>query len=168
MSSKLNGLIRQLKWADFGSPRSKPAPKPGDLPEMRIELDTMKPHVELFIKPGSDPLHRDRLILTWIAKDKNLAPNSVNLDWAERLDGPWQPIAVDLPNTQQYAWQVPASIPVQVYLRLRVRERLRSELIYLHPPDPPTPSPLPRQQRRQAFGSSTTMERRERRICPKR
>jgi hypothetical protein len=29
MSSKLNGLIRQLKWGDFGTPRSKPAPKPG-------------------------------------------------------------------------------------------------------------------------------------------
>jgi hypothetical protein len=29
MSSKLNGLIRELKWADFGTPKDKPAPKPG-------------------------------------------------------------------------------------------------------------------------------------------
>ena len=29
MSSKLNGLIRQLKWGDFGKPKAKPAPKPG-------------------------------------------------------------------------------------------------------------------------------------------
>ena len=29
MSSKLNGLIRPLKWGDFGTPRSKPGPKPG-------------------------------------------------------------------------------------------------------------------------------------------
>ena len=29
MSSKLNGLVHQLKWAEFGKPKAKPAPKPG-------------------------------------------------------------------------------------------------------------------------------------------
>jgi hypothetical protein len=100
---------------------SKRAPKPGDIPEMRIELDTVKPQATLF-KLQADPQRRDTLILTWNATDKNLGPTPITLEWSQVPEGPWQPIAVDLANTGQYAWQLPSTMPVQVYLRLRARD----------------------------------------------
>jgi hypothetical protein len=99
----------------------KAPPRSGEIPEMRIELDTVKPLAQLF-KPQADPVHHDTLILTWSAKDKNLSPTPVTLEWSERPDAPWQAIGVDLVNTGQYAWQLPSTMPVQVYLRLRVTD----------------------------------------------
>jgi len=110
----------------------KAAPRAGDVPEMRIELDTVKPLAQLF-KPQADPHNRDTLLLTWSAKDKNLTPTPVTLEWSERSDGGWQGIGVDLANTGQYAWQLPPTMPVQVYLRLRVKDLAGNEGVAVTP-----------------------------------
>ena len=36
--------------------------------------------------------------------------------------GPWIPIASELPNSGQYAWQLKANLPQRAYLRLEVRD----------------------------------------------
>jgi len=110
----------------------KAAPRAGDVPEMRIELDTVKPLAQLF-KPQADSQNRDTLLLSWSAKDKNLTPTPITLEWSERLDGSWQPIGVDLANTGQYAWQLPPTMPVQVYLRLRVKDLAGNEGVAVTP-----------------------------------
>jgi hypothetical protein len=99
----------------------KAEPRAGDVPEMRIELDTVKPLAKLF-KPQADPQHRDSLILTWIAQDKNLSPAPVTLEWSQLPTGGWQPIGTNLANTGQYVWQLPPNMPVQVYLRIQVKD----------------------------------------------
>jgi hypothetical protein len=99
----------------------KAAPRPGDAPEMVIEVDTTTPSATLF-KPGPDPARRDALLLTWSAEDRNLTARPVALEWATESEGPWQEIASDLPNTGKYSWVVPQGTPVRVYLRLRVRD----------------------------------------------
>jgi hypothetical protein len=106
----------------------KAAPQAGDVPELRIDLDTTAPVAKLFA-PEADPLHPDRLLLKWSASDKELDKAPIALEWAERREGPWQPIALELPNVpSQYAWQPPKeNIPVQVYLRLRVRDAAGNE-----------------------------------------
>jgi hypothetical protein len=102
--------------------RGKPAPRSGDLPQVRVEVDTTPPAADLYpIKP--DPSQRDVLILTWKATDHNLTAKPITLEWAEQKDGPWFPIGpAELPNTGSYAWQVPANVPWQVYLRLTARD----------------------------------------------
>jgi hypothetical protein len=101
---------------------SKAPPKPGDEPQMRVELDTTPPDAELYA-PVADPNKRDALILRWKATDKNLANNPITLEWAPQKIGPWSVIgAAELPNTGQYSWQVPNEVPPTVYLRLTVRD----------------------------------------------
>jgi hypothetical protein len=92
-------------------------PAPGDIPEMRIEVDTTPPVAQLF-HPEPDPAQRDALVLSWNATDRNLAPNPITLQWAAQRDGSWQTIKADLPNTGRYSWKLPESIPYRVYLRL--------------------------------------------------
>lgn len=96
-------------------------PRSGDLPQMRLEVDTTPPAVKLFY-PQPDPRRRDALVLTWSASDRNLPPNPITLQWAERLDGHWQTIAADLSNSGRYTWQLPADLPYRVYLRLSARD----------------------------------------------
>lgn len=106
----------------------KPPPKPGDVPEMIVEVDTTPPVAQLFV-PQADPQRRDALVLSWSAKDRNLSAKPITLEWSEKHDGPWLPIEAELPNTGKYSWQVPKGVPVSVYLRLRVRDSAGNESV---------------------------------------
>jgi hypothetical protein len=99
----------------------KAAPRPGDAPEMLIEVDTVPPEAQL-LSPVPDPTKRDTLILSWIAKDRNLGPTPIVLEWAAQAQGPWQTIHAGLANTGRFAWQLPATLPSHVYLKLTVRD----------------------------------------------
>jgi hypothetical protein len=97
-------------------------PQPGDVPQLRLAVDTTPPEVKLYY-PQPDPQRRDTLVLTWSAKDNfELALNPVTLQWAERTDGKWETIAADLPNSGRYSWQLGQNLPYRVYLRLVVRD----------------------------------------------
>jgi hypothetical protein len=100
----------------------KEPPRPGDPPQVRIELDTMQPEAELYA-PQPDPGHPDCLALTWKATDRNLAANPVSLEWSARPEGPWTFIGeAQLANTGRYLWHVQENTPAKVYLRLSVRD----------------------------------------------
>jgi len=101
---------------------ARPAPKPGEPPQVRVELDASPPRAEL-IRPAPDPTQRDTLVLSWTAVDRNMPSNPVTLEWAERKEGPWSPIGGGaLPNSGQYAWHLPEGIPSRVFLKLTVRD----------------------------------------------
>lgn len=116
-------------------------PRPGDLPEIRVEIDTQRPAAKLFM-PVPDPQHPDQLLLKWSASDKNLADRPIHLEFSTKIDGDWQPIKLDLENTGRYtnenvtgdfSWKVPAGTPLQVYLRMRVRDKAGNELVLVTP-----------------------------------
>jgi hypothetical protein len=95
---------------------SKGPPLAGELPDLRIEVDTTAPVVKLY-RPVPDGLRRDTLVISWSASDRNLATKPITLEYAERPEGAWLPIAADLPNTGSYSWQLPPKIAYRVYLR---------------------------------------------------
>ena len=112
-------------------------PRPGDVPDMRVEIDTKIPHAKLG-KPVADPAHPDQVLFRWFAEDKNLSGAPVNLEYAEKIDGEWLPIQLNLENKGRYtnekfsgdfSWKVPANFPVQVFLRLRVRDKAGNESV---------------------------------------
>jgi hypothetical protein len=107
----------------------KAAPRAGDLPEMLVEVDTTPPEAKLFpIIP--DPQHRDTVILSWSATDRNLG--AIGLAWAERPNGPWQVIAANLPpNSGRFAWRLPESMPPNIYLKLIARDTAGNEAVAL-------------------------------------
>ncbi len=96
-------------------------PKPGDLPQMRVKVDTTPPVARLD-PPQGDPHRHDALLLTWQASDENLAPNPITIQWAEERAGIWQNIVKDTTNTGHFQWILPPKMPVKVYLRLIVRD----------------------------------------------
>jgi hypothetical protein len=98
-------------------------PNPGDAPQVRIERDTVVPEAELHpIKP--DPNNPSAVVLSWKAKDRNLASHPISLEWAPRREGPWTAIGEPhMANTGHYTWKVSEEIPSRVYLRLSVRDR---------------------------------------------
>ncbi len=99
----------------------RPDPKPGEPPDVRVELDTTPPEGELS-KVEADPRRKDLLFLVWKAKDKNLAPAPITLKWTDKPGGEWRNIAENIPNTGKYAWTMPEGLPYQVYLRMEIRD----------------------------------------------
>jgi hypothetical protein len=110
----------------------KPPPRAGDVPDIRVEVDTVPPVAQLYA-PSPDPQRPGNLLLKWAAKDNNLTNNPITWEWAERREGPWNPIAVDIPNTGRQSWQLPDLLPVQVYLRLKVRDLAGNESVAVTP-----------------------------------
>jgi hypothetical protein len=103
----------------------KRPPKPGDAPEIRIELDTKAPRVEFF-EPEVDPAQRDSLILSWnvLPGEPNLTDRPVTLEWAERKTGQWKVIGEpEMLNTGRYTWHVTPDVPARVHLRITVRDK---------------------------------------------
>jgi hypothetical protein len=111
------GLFGLRLVVTSGAGLARKAPQPGDPPQMRVEVDLTPPAVRLF-PPQPDPTRRDALLLTWNASDRNLAPNPITLEYAERPEGPWLTIAKELTNTGRYQWLLPQNMPVRVYLHL--------------------------------------------------
>ncbi|HEY7328955.1 MAG TPA: hypothetical protein VH592_15030 [Gemmataceae bacterium] len=100
-----------------------PPPRQGDPPQALVELDSTVPQGQLF-KPQLDPSQPNTLILGWEAKDRNLGPRPITLEWSEQKDGPWNLIGEQsLPNAGQYPWHLPDRLPPRVYLRLTMRDQ---------------------------------------------
>jgi hypothetical protein len=100
----------------------KPAPRPGDPPHVRVEMDTTAPYAELRA-PSPAPGQQDSLIMSWKAEDRNLAGNPISLEWSPNANGPWTFIGdAQLPNTGRYVWHITEKVPPAVYLKLTVRD----------------------------------------------
>jgi hypothetical protein len=116
-----------------GAGLAREAPKPGELPDLRVDVDLTAPALMVF-QPVPDATHKDTLVLRWKADDRNLAADPITLEWAEGPKGPWFPIASTdsigstpgavkrLPNTGSYSWKVPANTPPRVYLKVSARD----------------------------------------------
>ncbi len=115
----------------------KPPPRPGEQPQIRVELDATPPDAELYgVK--ADLTQTDTLILAWKATDKHLANNPITLEWSAQPgpDGPWNFIgAAELPNTGRYTWRPGPNVPPKVYLRLTVRDTAGNKAV-AQTPDP--------------------------------
>lgn len=92
-------------------------PVAGDLPDMRIEIDTTAPVVKLF-RPEPDGRRRDAVVLAWTATDNNMKPNPITLLWSDRPDGNWKTIATNLANSGRYTWNLTQDLPDRVYLQV--------------------------------------------------
>jgi hypothetical protein len=117
-----------------GAGLSRAAPKPGDAPDLRVEVDVTAPTVNIF-EPVPDASQRDTMILRWTATDRNLAADPITIEWADGPRGPWIPVAASeslgtssgvarrLPNTGSYPWKLPANFPThKVYLKITARD----------------------------------------------
>jgi hypothetical protein len=70
-----------------------------------------------------DQKNRNTLILSWTAKDRNLGPTPIKLEWAETATGPWQLIAANLQNNPgRFPWALPTSMPSHVYLKMTISD----------------------------------------------
>ncbi len=98
-------------------------PTTGDQPDWWIEVDLTKPMAELLsVRPVSDE-DGSALLINWMARDKNLNRDPIDLFFAPTREGPWHPIAKGLGNLSQYRWNVPTEAGARAFIRLVVHDQ---------------------------------------------
>jgi hypothetical protein len=100
-------------------------PQVGDKPQIWVEVDMTKPVVSIqnvIVGQGKD---QGKLSIYWKATDKNLGATPVALFYAEKQDGPWQPITGEkrLANSGLFVWQMPEGLPYQFHLKVEAVDR---------------------------------------------
>ena len=96
------------------------APRPGDAPQMLVEVDTTRPVAEIkSVRQSAED--SGAVHITWTASDRNMAANAVELFYASDLQGVWTPIAKGLRSDDHYRW-VPAKTDTEVFIRLMARD----------------------------------------------
>lgn len=97
-------------------------PLPGEPPQVWVAVDMTKPVVQLLGAELNVMSQTPTLVVRWDAKDRNLGPRPVTLLYAERLEGPWTPIAANVENRGRYEWAMPACVPSNVYVRVQATD----------------------------------------------
>jgi hypothetical protein len=100
----------------------EPAPKPGDQPQVWVEVDLTKPDVQLRNVDVGRGADSGNLTIAWQAFDKNLGRQPITLSYAERADGPWTPIAQNLENSGRYVWRMPPGVPFSFLVRIEATD----------------------------------------------
>lgn len=97
-------------------------PQPGDLPEIWVGIDVTKPAARITAAVPGSGIQAGELLIDWKATDDRLLPRPIALSFAERIDGPWTPVASGLTNEGSYAWRLDNRVPERLYLKLDVRD----------------------------------------------
>jgi hypothetical protein len=104
-----------------GDGHKAPPPATGDAPDCRVEVDTTKPLGQLLdVHPGTGS-DSGIVLITWTASDKNLKPEPIDLSYAARANGPWQPLAHGLKNQGSYRWTAPSELD-SIYVRIEISD----------------------------------------------
>ena len=105
-----------------GAGLSDPPPRPGDEPDIVIEVDASPPVVELNPLRQGTGEKRNRILITWQADDQRLADNPIAISYSTTPGGPWTQITNWRENTGEYIWTVNAEIPPRLYVRIVARD----------------------------------------------
>jgi hypothetical protein len=116
------GLYGFTLLAKNGIGLSKEPPRRGDQPQVWVEVDLTKPTVALTdVKPEV----RDKgpmLNIQWEAGDKNMASRPITISYAEKADGPWQPMGSNMDNSGRYQWPLRSGSPATMYIRVEAKD----------------------------------------------
>ncbi len=98
------------------------APKPGDLPQIWVEVDMTSPVVHLTGVNASCTGKCQNVIVHWKASDKNLGPRPITISYAASEAGPWEVIAEHVANTGRYVWPMPPATPDRFLVRVEATD----------------------------------------------
>ncbi len=102
---------------------SGPAPRPGDRPQLWVEVDETRPAVRLTECRLGQGAEAGTLTVCWTAGDANLMERPITISTAVSPEGPWTPMASALANTGKYIWQMPRDVPYEFYVRVEASDR---------------------------------------------
>lgn len=100
---------------------SDPPPQPGEVPEIVVTVDETAPVIR-FGAPQVVATGQGQISLNWQIIEKNPAQNSVRLEYATDLAGPWTPLFDWQTDQNGYQMPIPPNAAGALYFRLLARD----------------------------------------------
>jgi hypothetical protein len=101
---------------------AKSQPPAGEPPQIWVAVDLTKPAVHLIDAELNVRTQTPALTVRWIAKDRNFGPRPITVLYAEGPEGPWRPIAANVPNSGRYEGPLPPHLNSNVHLRVQAAD----------------------------------------------
>jgi hypothetical protein len=99
-------------------------PQAGEPPQVWVAVDLTKPVVQLLGAELNIMAQTPALVIRWSAKDQHFGPRPITLLYAERLEGPWSPVAANVENSGRYDWIMPSCVPANVFVRVQATDMM--------------------------------------------
>ncbi len=99
-----------------------PPPGPGDPPDIRVEVDSTPPTVQILPPQVGKGQNLGRVNVLWRASDLHMGQKAVVISWrSDQAAAQWQPITPSpIENTGSFTWNVPPNVPPRFHLRVDV------------------------------------------------
>jgi hypothetical protein len=107
---------REGPWGFTLTPVKGEAPLPGYPPQVSVVVDSRVPDLVLMAPQVRVGNGRKHVVFLWSSSDENLRDRPVSLYWADRRDGPWQPVALGAPARGEYGYPA-EKLPRKFYVR---------------------------------------------------
>ncbi|HTU92713.1 MAG TPA: hypothetical protein VMF69_21715 [Gemmataceae bacterium] len=101
---------------------AKSQPPSAEPPQVWVAVDLTKPVVQLLGAELKTQAGTPSLLIRWSAKDRNFGSRPITLLYAERVDGPWRPIAANLENSGRYEGPLPPNLPASMHVRVQAAD----------------------------------------------
>jgi hypothetical protein len=101
---------------------TSPIPRPGDEPEVVVEVDTDPPRPRIVAVPYGPGEQPSSLLIQWSCTATDLGANPVALAYSQASTGPWTSIAQAVENSGQHEWTLQPNLPRSVYLQIVVTD----------------------------------------------
>ncbi len=117
-------------------------PRPGDSADLWVGIDLTPPQTRITSARLGTGSQVGFLDIDFVATDQNLPDKPIRLSYAERLEGPWMPIAEPLPNSGFHRWRIPEKVTDWIYLKIDVSDQAGNKTS-AQLPDPVSTIPVP-------------------------
>lgn len=105
-----------------GIGNARPAPRPGDAPDVTVVVDISPPRLTL------DPIAQgtggkmNTINFRWLMEDDHPSDKPIAIFYAAAPEGPWMAITDWMENQGQYTWTVNHQAPNRLYFRIAARD----------------------------------------------
>jgi hypothetical protein len=109
--------------ARSGAGRGELPPRPGDLPQVWVEVDETPPNIRILGVDVGQGAEAGMIAVRWSASDKYLSSAPIAISYAANRDGPWTPVATSLPNTGRHVWHKGDDVPFKFFLKIEATDQ---------------------------------------------
>lgn len=93
-------------------------PQAGSLADIWIVVDETPPVAKIANVVYGQGARVGQLDIEWEAEDRYFGEKAISIYYAGSPDGPWKPVAENLPNDRHFAWRITPEVPADIYLKL--------------------------------------------------
>jgi hypothetical protein len=147
-SAPRDGLYGFIIHPISGANTKADEPRPGDPAQYLVEVDTIKPELNVkTVRVAGSGLTGPLIEIEWFSQDKNEMPEPIDLEYHDneadmRQNKGWKPIAAKIVNSGRYTWEITDKKLWRFWVRATARDKAGNTSVVVYSDDKNVPIPI--------------------------